>query len=461
MRKAVLFLIFGHSLNESSDKIKNYSLQLEREVAERTKELLLLQKINNMLNIGSRQDEIFKTITEGLTSIYGYDLSAIYLLNEKGTHLICRGYSADLKIVKRAEALTRIKALNFSVPLYEGSLLSRVVEKREPVITKNIVELIKNHTENRRLKKLGRPLAKFIGIKYGIGVPLLAGDMLVGTIGVGSKEKLTKKDADTLKNFAEQVGLAVRNVKMEQELKDYSEKLEQKVEEKTKQVIHSEKLASLGQLAAGVAHELNNPLTNILLEAEALRDRQMNDETRREMLEDIISQADDAARIVKNLVEFSRQSEPDPVSVDIRDILNNSMRMASHGLNNIKLKKKYPSTLQKINGDPNQLKQVFLNIFLNAIQAMPEGGSLKSSVRVISGFIETDICDDGTGIPKEIIDKIFDPFFTTKNVGEGTGLGLSICLGIVERHGGEITVRSKEGKGSTFTVRLPISDEND
>jgi signal transduction histidine kinase/HAMP domain-containing protein len=457
---AETFNRMASELKKSMEEIKSYSLQLEQKVEERTKELLCLQKINAMINAGASQDEIFNAITKGLTSVYGYDISTIYLLNEEGTHLICKGYSASSQIVKQAERLTGITALNYAVPLYEESMLTQVVKTKKPVITDDMIELIKNHTEDSRLKSLAAPLSQIIGIKYGIGLPLISGNKVVGTIGVGSKRKLSDKDVKRLKNFAEQVGLAIGKIKMEQDLREYSEKLKQKVEEKTRQLIQSEKLASLGQLAAGVAHEINNPLTNIMLDAEALRNRDLNEDSAREKIEEIISQAEVAARIIKNLLEFARQSEPQLMEMEPEEIIERALAILSPQLKNIKVIRRYPEAALTLKGDPNQLQQVFVNIILNAIQAMPDGGILGISIVKNGRFIETHISDTGTGIPSENINKIFDPFFTTKEVGEGTGLGLSISLGIVQQHGGEIRVKSQVGVGSTFIVRLPIGDES-
>jgi signal transduction histidine kinase len=275
-------------------------------------------------------------------------------------------------------------------------------------------------------------------------------------IGVGSRARLTPADAERLANFAAQVGLAVEKARLERELRAYSEHLEQKIEEKTRQLIQSEKLASVGQLAAGVAHEINNPLTNILLDAEALQ-RKNKDEAAKKRAAEIISQTEVVKKIVRNLLEFSRQVEPEMREIHVEELVEKTLSILSHQLRNIHVKKNLLPKL-KLKGDFNQLQQVLLNIILNAIHAMPKGGTLGIDVKSMDGFAEIRVTDTGEGIPKKHLGKIFDPFFTTKKIGEGTGLGLSIALGIVQRHKGDILVESRVGKGSAFIIRLPAGD---
>jgi two-component system NtrC family sensor kinase len=220
-------------------------------------------------------------------------------------------------------------------------------------------------------------------------------------------------------------------------------------------LVQSEKLASLGQLAAGVAHEINNPLTNILLDAEAIRDMEMDEDSRKERLDEIVSQVEVTGKIVTNLLEFSRQSEPMTMPTEIEKLIDEALEIAILNTRDVEVIKDYEGNLPEVKGDPIQLKQVFLNIILNSLQAMSKGGRLEIATGMEDEFIRISFEDTGTGISRENLDKVFDPFFTTNKVGEGTGLGLSLCLGIIERHGGKIDVQSQPGKGSVFTVRLP------
>lgn len=232
---------------------------------------------------------------------------------------------------------------------------------------------------------------------------------------------------------------------------------QKKMEQQQRQV---EKLATIGRLAASVAHEINTPLTCILMDAQMLLE-EIKDENAKQKLEEIVEQAESAAQIVQNLLDFSRQPKPKVTLVDINSEIMKVLELLKASLNNIEVVKELDPCLPKVLGDAKQLRQVFVNIITNAIQAMLNGGRLTISTRQRDGWVEVEIADTGVGIPEEIIDKIFDPFFTTKELGMGTGLGLSIALGIVRSHQGKIEVRSKLGEGSVFTVKLPVGDKNE
>jgi two-component system NtrC family sensor kinase len=225
------------------------------------------------------------------------------------------------------------------------------------------------------------------------------------------------------------------------------------------QLRRSEKLASLGTLAAGVAHEINNPLTGILLYASILSSDKRLDSELLPDIERVISETQRCAGIVKDLLEFSRESLPEKEVITLDAILDDVVTLFHQqpDFSNIVIRKKYSSNLPKISVDPNQIRQVFMNLVINAGHAMLHGGDLEiSTYRSVDGrYICAGLTDNGVGIPEENLDRIFDPFFTTKP--EGTGLGLSISYGIIENNGGKIEVTSREGEGTTFTVMLPVS----
>jgi PAS domain S-box-containing protein len=226
-----------------------------------------------------------------------------------------------------------------------------------------------------------------------------------------------------------------------------------------RRVYQSEKLASIGQLAAGIAHEINNPLTNISLNTEILL-KKVDDDQIKEKLESIEEQVDLAASIIRNLLDFSRQVEPEVKAIDINKVLAKTLNMLSFHLKDIDVTKDFNSSIPKIKADASQLQEVFINIIVNAIQAMPDGGKLGISTEFEEPCAVISISDTGYGIPKEYIGKIFDPFFTTRDSRKGTGLGLFICYGIIEEHGGTIEVESEIGKGTTFTIKLPVGGVN-
>ena len=228
------------------------------------------------------------------------------------------------------------------------------------------------------------------------------------------------------------------------------------------QLIQAEKLAAMGQMLAGVAHELNNPLTAILGVTELLRDSEGVQENTKRQLELTHRQARRAARIVQNLLEFSRPAAPQKKPLDVNTLIERTLQLQDHSLrrNNIHVDFQLQSDLSTVIGDANQLIQVFLNLISNAEQAIREvreTGRIQIRIGRIGGHISVTVQDDGVGVAQEALPKLFDPFYTTKRPGGGTGLGLSICMSIVREHGGSIDVETLPAGGSAFTVYLPVA----
>ena len=275
------------------------------------------------------------------------------------------------------------------------------------------------------------------------------------------------KSNDELGDLAEAFNrMTVSLKKARQELEEWGRTLEARVIERTREVeqmqaqlIRAEKLASLGQLAAGIAHEINNPLTGVLSFAALVKDDSRLDPSLKEDLELIIEETQRCAKIVKGLLEFSRARAPQKKEVCLNEIIESVTGLLERQSSflDIKIVKELDPDLPRLNIDPNQIEQVFMNMFLNASHAMPEGGTIriKTKANWEDNCIMVEISDTGCGIPKENLDRIFDPFYTTKP--EGTGLGLSISYGIISNHGGQIDVKSEVGKGTTFLIRLPMS----
>ena len=228
------------------------------------------------------------------------------------------------------------------------------------------------------------------------------------------------------------------------------------------QLLQSRKMAAVGTLTAGIAHELNNPLNNISLITESMIDDydQMDKNQKMKMLKDIFTQVERASVTVANLLDFTRRDESFFSLININEVLSKTLNFVANEIliNKIDLNKNLGLNLPEIKGNLHNLQQVFLNIILNAIQAMPDGGILSVKSFVENNNIRIDISDTGVGISEENMQKIFDPFFTTKKVGEGTGLGLSVSYGIIKQHHGKILVDSKLGNGSLFTIKLPVSN---
>jgi two-component system, NtrC family, sensor kinase len=228
------------------------------------------------------------------------------------------------------------------------------------------------------------------------------------------------------------------------------------------QLIQAEKLAAMGQMLAGVAHELNNPLTAILGVTELLRERTGLEDSARRQLELTHRQARRAARIVQNLLEFSRPAAPQKKPIDVNSLIERTLQLHEHSLrrNNVEVEFHSQPGLHTVVGDGNQLIQVFLNLITNAEHAIREvrdSGRIQIRLGHIGGHVSVTIQDDGVGILPDALPKIFDPFYTTKRPGGGTGLGLSICMSIVKEHGGSIDVETLPAGGSAFTVFLPVA----
>ncbi len=225
------------------------------------------------------------------------------------------------------------------------------------------------------------------------------------------------------------------------------------------QLVQTEKLASVGQLAAGVAHEINNPLTGILGFAEILLQAEGLSEENREDLRTIVHQSRRCRKIVQNLLQFSRRSKPKLEAFELRDVLEPTVDLVRHDFDaaGIALETDLAPGLPELSGDATQLEQVFINLITNARQALADrpDGRLRIEARAADGGVVLRFIDNGCGIEPENLGKVFDPFFTTKPVGKGTGLGLSISYGILKEHRGALEVESVPDRGATFTVRLP------
>jgi two-component system NtrC family sensor kinase len=239
---------------------------------------------------------------------------------------------------------------------------------------------------------------------------------------------------------------------------DALQERERQLEQATsRQIGRSEQLASIGRLAAGVAHEINNPLTGVLTFACMLRDKENMDPQDRQDLDLIIRETTRAAGIVRGLLDFARERPSAKAPMNINDVIRQTVRLLGNqsAFHNIVVVEDLADELPAIDGDANQIQQVFLNLSLNACEAMPDGGTLLLSTSCEDQSVVVRVTDTGCGIKPEHLDQIFEPFFTTKPVGKGTGLGLSVSYGIVRQHGGTLEVESVEGKGSTFLVTLP------
>lgn len=232
-----------------------------------------------------------------------------------------------------------------------------------------------------------------------------------------------------------------------------------------KKIMESERLALIGQLSANVAHELNNPLQGIVTYSHLLLERLPGDDAATESVRKIVTQANRCRDIIRGLLDFSRQKKPDKTVCDVNSVLEQCVSLVQDQalFHNIHVEKELEAHLPMAVIDPSQIERVFMNMIINAAEAMEGGGRLALATRYDPDhrLIEVEFADTGHGIPEANLERIFDPFFTTKDAGHGTGLGLAISYGIVKEHGGSISVESEVGRGTTFTVRLPLTADEE
>jgi two-component system NtrC family sensor kinase len=311
--------------------------------------------------------------------------------------------------------------------------------------------------------------------KVFVNVPLIVRGQAIGVLGAdnkASRKPISGERVRLLRTFAAQAALAIDNARLHEEVTGQAKELERKVEERTKalketqvQLIQSGKLAAVGTLAAGVAHELNQPLMVIRGYAqELLEDERIADAELREDLSRIEAQTTRMTAIISHLRDFSRQSKGTRQRTDLNQVVTQAFSFLDQQLRtrNIQVVQALDPALSPVWADPLQIEQVLLNLVTNARDAMEKVGKGVIVIRTEQagdGRVALSVTDSGPGIPPDLKARIFDPFFTTKEVGKGTGLGLSICHGIAEEHGGELRVESPvaEDRGARFTLVLPRS----
>ena len=237
------------------------------------------------------------------------------------------------------------------------------------------------------------------------------------------------------------------------------------LEKRQDQLVRSRKIASLGTLSAGIAHEINNPLNNISLILESMLEdaEELGGEECMTLLQEAMDQADRASGIVKNLLEFTRASHPKPEDVNLADLIDRTAGLVHNefDLHHITFTSEVKQQLPRLRLEKGGLQQVLLNLFMNSIQAMEDGGELRVVLDRSESLDEAriDVIDTGPGIPEDIKGQIFDPFFTTKKDGVGTGLGLSVSYSIVAKNGGRMTVASEPDEGTCFSIFLPLPEK--
>lgn len=282
-----------------------------------------------------------------------------------------------------------------------------------------------------------------------------AGELLGGSQGVPMvEERIMKQDGTPMDvevssaGFSDEEGPAILVM-----LRDISER--KRLQDRLRK---TERIAELGTVASGMAHEIGTPMNVILGRAEYLMDR-VTDETVKKGLQTIVAQVERITRVMNQLLAFARRKSPERGPLALRDVIENSVEMFQERLvkSQVQVEMQLDEACPKVQADADQMNQVLINLIMNAIHAMPDGGQLLIGMSPADDMVKLTVADTGHGIPQEVIARVFDPFFTTKEFGKGTGLGLTVVKGIIEEHHGSIAAESQEGKGTTFTILLPKS----
>ena len=410
--------------------------------------LASINAISTMISSSLDLNEVLNTTIDKICEIVGSDCVRIYLLDKQRAILNLashRGLSTEFIEMDHVR----------SRKIGDG-FLGQTVLNRKVHLVDNLLP-----SEDQYVKFLVKQ-----GFKSTIYIPLVSKGEPVGVMSVCSMTpfKFSPDDAEFLTSIGNQIGLAVHNANLYENIKKAYEELKEVQE----QVIRSEKLASLGKLAATIAHEINNPLSAVLtyirlmmklIAKDRFSEKRIGDISR--YLSTMESETSRCGEIVNNLLAFSRQSKTAIESQSIKKIIEMSLALIAHELEleEIKIVKEIEPNLPNVQCDSKQIQQVLLNLMYNASEAMEKGGTLTVTVKRSErdGFLDVVISDTGCGISRENLTNIFEPFFTTKQEGKGVGLGLSIAYGIIARHNGSIEVKSELKKGSSFKVVLPTS----
>ncbi len=444
---------FKEKVEESNALLQKASSEMDQQnqlLEQSNEQLLSIQRIIKEMIQSKDLDKILGIITNSIRNYLSYDHVAVCLLDEKK------------KILKPIHS--------YGLNKDELSSLEISLDNKDSFIVLSVLENIPRITK-QNIYKNGKMKTQEINIQKGkvAIVPLEAKGKTIGVLvadNLKSDKKIEEQDLRSLVIFTNQMGLAIENARLYQTEKRFNDELQRQLDKKIKelkkahkQVIQSEKLSALGEMATVVTHEIRNPLATIRMSGELIAEVIQKDHPKRKYVDYIIQVVDELNRVVTDILTFSRMPNLEIKKFDIHKLLDNLcsfLKISDFIKYDIKFSKDYNKTISHIYGDSDQIKQVLLNIIQNACQLMKDRGIRHLTIRTKKNDkgINIEIEDTGIGIPKENFEKIFEPFFTTK--AKGTGLGLQISKNIIEAHNGKISVDSKVGVGSIFTISLPI-----
>ena len=382
-------------------------------------------------------------IADAVIPVFGAHSSSLYQLGAEGEiTAVARGGAGRATFDRR-------------LPWPKGTgVVGRCVEARRAVWTRDVLA-----DPVYELPPSLRDAVVALGSRAVLATPLNVKSRVVGALVISYAEprEFEEREIALQQAFSDQAALALENAQLYASARDNIERLRNT----QAQLVQAAKLGALGQLVSGVAHELNNPLSVIIGYGQILLSRELPPPLRRPV-ELMVSQGDRMAKIVRNLLFFARQRPPECGSVHVHELMEQTLalRLNQLALSSIAVRREYAEDLPTIAADSSQLQQVFLNLLLNAEQAILSTGRpgeiiVRTGLGSTPATVVAQVVDDGPGIAADALGHVFEPFYTTKEVGQGTGLGLSVSYGIVNEHGGRLTVDSRPG-ATTFTVELPV-----
>lgn len=470
-RGAQDYLIKSKYEDDTLDRVIHYSIARKK----------VDQKLKSKIR---RSEVIFKLLQDITSDISSSDMLGLIVGAAKS--IVVADTASIILLDAKEKSRPKVMASKSSESKVNGSLLRPSLDGDTSITgwvvkNKRSLLLFDSHKDEERFKNIKWKE----GIKCSINVPIIFKDSVKGTLNLnitGSDVIFTEDDLEAVEGLADHAAIALENSGLYKTMKDkYITDLKVSNDElkianenlqKTRdQLIQSEKMSAVGQLASGVAHEINNPLSGILGNVQIIK-MEMRSGSKIEDADELLNIIEDAAKrcksITQNLLDFSRIKKDRFESFNVHKALDSVAMLLNYSLknSNITMEKRYAETLPQASGNTNEIQQVFLNMISNAKWAIEkkeeESGAIVVETRKVdNNFLEVRFSDTGIGMSKETIKKIFDPFYTTKEVGKGTGLGLSLCYEIMRRHNGDLNAESAEGRGATFIIKLPIAKDAD
>ncbi len=426
------------------NRLSQANRRLKRKIFDLYTIFELSRKLNSVLDL----DVLLSGMLSALKDELGIENIAVFLRRDTKKDQLCcfKLKTGELEIVdadKTIEFCNKIEEFKVSL---SGKLARLLLSENEPLFLREIqAHLNGDEAEIKILNNLDCRLV----------VPLISRDQLVGILSFGPKksdQRISDSDLEFISVLAGQLTVAVENALLYENQK----RINTELRDTQKQLIQSEKLAATGQFSASLAHEINNPLGIIKNYLQILSENIEENTTNQHNVKAIKEEVDRIARIVKSFLDFSRPAKEEMSLLNSTGIIKQTIFLVNQefSIRGIKIKTDLPENLPQVMGSEDQLKQVFLNLLVNARDFMPEGGEISICAREVGETVEIEFADTGCGIPEENITHIFDPFFTTKSNGKGTGLGLWISYGIMQRHSGTIQAKRKK-PGTSFIISLP------